>query len=107
MKNVMHGGASRGGDNAETARPSGQWLFMSGIKKSFELKLFLQQLKLPLKVTSARRLHMLNDQLIVAAPLIQTHLAAHQHFLTRLGLKAHQHIAVAEHGAAHLGAAVF
>jgi len=54
-----------------------------------------------------RRLHAFNDDLVIAARLIEGYAGAHQHLLTMLRAKGHAAVTVAEHGAAHLGGVIF
>ena len=53
------------------------------------------------------RLQMIDDDLKIAAALVQADPAAHDNQLTIAGLHAHRPIAVGEHGAADLGVFVF
>ena len=52
-------------------------------------------------------LHVFGDNLVVATSLIQADARAQEHMLPLLGFETHQHIAVAEHAAAHLGLVIF
>ena len=49
---------------------------------------------------------MFDDDLVVAAALVEAHLAAQDHFGAVGGLQFAEAVAVDEHGAAHLGAVV-
>ncbi len=65
-----------------------------------------QLLELPLQGAEAGVLHVIDDELVFAARLVQADTRPHQHFLAVPGSEGTQHISLPEHGAAHLGGGV-
>ena len=61
----------------------------------------------PLQGAFAGLLHLVGDQLVLAARLVQRDIGADQHLLPVLRTERHAAVAVAEHRAAHLGVIVF
>ena len=78
----------------------------SAAKQSLEVEFALEFFKGALQGAVTGFLHAFRDQLVVAAWLVQADPCAHQHLHAFLRLEAQQLVAVAEHGATNLGAAV-
>ena len=84
----------------------GQRPFALHGEQAFGGKLCAQFLELALERAEARILHVVDDELVFAARLVQPDAGADQHLLAVPGGECAQHIALAEHGAAHLGAGI-
>src|SRR5262249_13807642 len=76
-------------------------------KKPLGGQLHLQALELALQRADASLLHVLDNELIVAARLVQGDASAGQNLLTRLGREAETRVLEPEHRAAQLRIAVF
>ena len=74
----------------------------SGSEQAFGGQPGAQFLELPLQRTEARILHVIDDELVFAARLIESNPRAHQHLLAVAGGEGTQHISLPEHRAAHL-----
>jgi len=84
----------------------GQCSLALGREQAFGGKRLLEHFETAAQRAIASFFHGLGDQLIVAAPLVQAQAPAHQHLHAVSGPQARSHVAVAEHGAAHLRAFV-
>ncbi len=66
-----------------------------------------QFLELPLQGPQPGILHVIDDELIFAARLVEPDAGTHQHFLAVPRSEGAQHISLPEHGAAHLRGGIF
>ena len=79
------------------------WPFMLVIKQALIAQLLLKLLKFPLQGAKASLFHMLDNQLIFTAPLIEPSAATHQDLCAITGLEIDPLVGIAKHSAAHLG----
>ncbi len=77
------------------------------VEQPFSLQFGLQLLILLLQQTFTRRLHTLNNYLVVPTRLIQCNVGAHQHLLPVLRAERYPAVAVAKHRAANLSGVIF
>ena len=75
---------------------------MGRVEQAFGRKLLSQLFESALQSAVTRIFHVFDDELKVAARLVQTHARAHQHLHALGGFAAQQGGTVAEQGAAHL-----
>ncbi len=90
------------GDHADAPRQQRQRALALRGEQTFRRELCGQFLELALQSPESRVFHVIDDELVLAARLIQADASAHQHLLPILGRKGTQHISLAEHAAAHL-----
>ncbi len=107
MQDVANRGAGGGGDHADSLRDHGQRALALRRKQSFRREFCRQFLELTLKSAEPGIFHVIDDQLIFAARLIEPDARAHQHLLAIPRREGTQHISLPEHAAAYLRGRVF
>ncbi len=107
LKDVAYRSPRGRGYDSEASREGRQGLLTPGIEQPFGLKTFLQRLEFTLRGTGAGRLQVFDDELKVAARLVETDACPCQYLLAITGLEAQQLSFCPEQGAAHLGMGIF
>ena len=106
MQDVADCSTARGGDDANSPR-QGRRLAPSGrVEQALGGQPRAQLLEFFLQRTAARHLQALDNQLVVAARLVQTDSAEADHLVAVVGPEVQPALALAEEGAAQLGAGV-
>ena len=103
----MDGGAGRGGDDAQVSHRGGQRLLARGVEQPLGQQAGLEFLEGRLQRACPGGLEVLDNQLELAAALVQRHPAAQPYRVTVLWRELQPLVAVPEHRTPHLGAAVF
>ena len=103
---VAYGGAAGRGDHAQAPHVGGQGTLALRIEQPFRLQLRLQLLERAPQRAFARFFQRLEDQLVVAACLVQSQPAARQHLQSLARLEFQPGAFRLEHRAAHLRARV-
>ncbi len=103
----MQGRAGGRGDKTHRARFTGQRQLAALVKQPLGAEAALELFKTQRQHAIACGLHRLDDQLVVAARLIEGDPRLHQHLHAILRAKCHPAVVALEHGAAHLGAQIF
>ena len=106
-QNIFNRSTRGRGNYANMTHRLGHWLFMLSIKQALSRQLLLKHLKLALQSAKASLFHMFDNQLILAAALIEAGAATHQHLSAIGRLKAHTLVSIAKHSAAHLSLVIF
>ena len=94
-------------DHPDTARKRRQRAFAFGCEQSFRGQFGAQFLELPLQGAEACILHVVDDELVFAARLIQSDTRPYQHLLAVARGEGAQHVSLPKHAAAHLRPGVF
>ena len=102
MQDVAHRGAGGRGDDADALGQAGQGPLALNGKQAFRGKFCAQFLELPLQRTQAGVFHVIDDELVLAAGLVQPDPGPHQHLLAVPRGEGTQHISLPEHRAANL-----
>ena len=102
MQDVADRGTGRRGNNANSPWQPGQRAFSGQVEQALGGQFGEQLLVLTAQGAKARILDMIDDQLELAARLIQPDARPHQHFLAVTRHQRREHIALPEHRTAHL-----
>ena len=102
VQHVPESRAGRRGDDADAARKTGQGALACGVEQSLGGELQLQRLEAPPQLAFAGFLQVIDDELELAARLVQPDARAQQHLQAVARGRANGQVALAEHGAAHL-----
>ena len=105
-QDIAYRGAGWRGDQRQPADEGRKRTLAPGVQQALGGELALELFKSPLQRAFAGFLHMADDQLVVAARLVQPDPALHAHQLAIGRVEGQGSAAGAEHGAAHLGAGV-
>src|SRR6202022_1997497 len=100
------GAGGRGDDPDAPGKARQRALAVRG-EKALLLKFRAQFLELPFQGPETCVLHVIDDELVLAARLVQPDAGPNQHFLTIPRREGAQHIPLPEHGAANLRGGVF
>ena len=106
VQDVAHRGAGGRGDDADAPGQRRQRTLALGGEQALRLESRAQLLELALQGAETRILHVLDDELKLAARLVESDAGAHEHFLAVAGGERAQHVPLPEHRAAHLGVRV-
>ena len=105
-EDIAHGGAGRRGDDADTPWQGRQCLFRLRREQAFRVQFAFEFLEGALQRTVAGFLHVLHDELVIAARFVQADPGAHQHLHAFLRPEAQRPAAVAKQGPADLGVGI-
>src|SRR5215468_10460019 len=100
---VADGGALGRRNESDAAGKKRQWFFVSGAKKAFGFKTFLELLEGDLQRAAAGRLHGLDVNLVFAARLVNADAAANRNFEAVFRTELHAAHLLFEPDAADLG----
>src|SRR5882724_2633588 len=104
---VPKGGPSRRGDYTNTPRETRQAALVLEREQALSCEFCLEAFELPLEGTDTRFFQVLDDELILAARLVETQPAAREDVLPGLRGESHSHISLAKHRAAQLCIPIF
>ncbi len=107
MQHIANRSARRRSHHANPSRESRQAPLALQGKEPFGSKLHFQALELSLERADAGLLHVLDNELIIAARLIKRDTAAGQDLLTCLGCEAQSRVLEPKHCATQLRIAIF
>ncbi len=103
VEHVAKRGAGRRGHDADAARKAGQGALARGVEQAFGREFLLERLEAPPELAFPRLLEMVHDQLELAARLVEPDAGSQKDLQAVPRRETHREIALAEHGAAHLG----
>ena len=106
MQDVAHRRAGGRRDDADPPRQARQGPLALCGEQSFLAESCAQLLELPFQGAQAGVFHVIDDELVLAARLVQPDAGPHQHLLAVPRGEGAQHISLPEHGAANLSGGV-
>ena len=107
MQNVADRGAGGRGDDADAPGKARQRALAFRGEQTFRCEFRAQLLELPLQGSEAGVFHVIDDELVLAARLVQPDAGPYQHLLAIPRREGTQHISLPEHGAANLRGGIF